>query len=745
MGRLQPPDVLLAKNQKDPLKAQPRETLEGHTQDVVNSFRKLFGAENRLTRLANRWLCFFQLDPQGDAKAFLQHGMSACAWHDVGKANSGFQEAVRSKTPQVIRHEHLSGLLLWLPEIRGYIREKTSLNLEVLTAAVIGHHLKAGREEFAAPVDPNRRSFLIYPEAIQSYLLMLAGELGSEPPPALAIGAYWSFEEKRGSVDMEELRNQVLKEMHTFTHRLRTSERQKRLLLAVRAGLIVADSAGSGLSREGKDLREWLQMAFDASSLLDGEAIEEKIIQPRIEQLIRQRGKFEWNDFQLATDSLPERALLIAPCGSGKTLAAWRWIKACAGRYPRARAIFLYPTRATATEGFRDYVSWAPEADAALIHGTATYELADLFENPQDSRYGKDFTTNDRLFALGYWPRKIFSATVDQFLGFMQHVYSSTCLMPLLADGIVVIDEVHSFDKSLFSSLKRFLKGFDIPVLCMTASLPEQRRQELEECGLLMFPSDPGEFADLQEKATMPRYQVRRIAGEEQARTIAIQALNEGKKVLWVVNTVARCQRIASALEALCYHSRFRLQDRKERHKEVISAFQENEGLVLAITTQVCEMSLDLDADVLISEEAPITALIQRLGRCNRHASPGNNKTGQVFIYPPEKQVPYKPEEWEGTGEFLGSIEDEEVSQAWLQELLEQFGPRAVEVERYAAFLESGPWASSREETLREDQDFTVPAVLDGDVERYLALQEAHRPVDGLLVAVPRRFARRED
>ena len=39
-----------------------------------------------------------------------------------------------------------------------------------------------------------------------------------------------------------------------------------------------------------------------------------------------------------------------------------------------------------------------------------------------------------RLYALGFWTRRIFSATVDQFLSFLQYGYGSVCLLPLLAD-----------------------------------------------------------------------------------------------------------------------------------------------------------------------------------------------------------------------------------------------------------------------------------------------------------------------
>jgi CRISPR-associated endonuclease/helicase Cas3 len=177
----------------------------------------------------------------------------------------------------------------------------------------------------------------------------------------------------------------------------------------------------------------------------------------------------------------------------------------------------------------------------------------------------------------------------------------------------------------------------------------------------------------------------------------------------------------------------------------VVNAFQSGQSAVLAITTQVCEMSLDLDADVLVSETAPLTALIQRMGRCNRHAHPGQGKMGQVFFYRAENAAPYKKDDLVGLDEFLEQLDGQQVSQAYLQELLEEYGPRIVEVERYAAFLESGPWASSREEPLREDLDFTVSAILDKDVEHYLELQAARRPTDGLLVPVPRRLAQKDE
>ncbi len=580
---------------------------------------------------------------------------------------------------------------------------------------------------------------------------LLADKWATSPPTCNDLPEVWCVSGGEYQAPLEFCR----RTFYNLNRQMRRDPSVAHLLRAVRATLLLADSAGSGLSREQHDITAWVQSAFSPDNLITSEVLEGNIIQPRLLQIVRARGQngtatpFKWSDFQDAAEGLSFRALLLAPCGSGKTLAAWRWIKGQLSTRSAARVIFLYPTRATATEGFCDYVSWAPESDGALVSGTAAYDLQGMFENVSDDRSSRDYSTEDRLYALAYWQRRIFSATVDQFLGLMQHSYRFSCLLPLLADCVLVLDEVHSYDKSLFSCLKAFLREFDLPVLCMTASLPPQRLSELRECGLSVYPAEDGLPPDLAETACLSRYRVDRLSGREEAEKAAQTALLEGKRVLWVVNTVARCQELARSFEqSLCYHSRFRLCDRKNRHGEVIQAFRAGARPaqdVLAITTQVCEMSLDLDADVLITETAPITALIQRMGCCcrSKRFGDGSDRMGEVLIYSAPAEAPYASEELSGVPAFLEALDGQEVSQARLEELLERHGEAAPEPGLYAAFLESGPWAESREASLREESDFTVQAVLDTDVPEYLLLRKCHKPWDGLLTPAPKKLARR--
>ena len=663
-----------------------------------------------------------------------------------------------------IRHEHLSALLIHLPSVTEWLSIRQDLDQDVILAAVATHHLKTSYETLGQPHSETDIAIRVQWEdpSFQDLLKETAARLELAWPAKHEIESMWSFEPEAGDRDLRPLLADLKRRLDNFDYTLEANEPRRRLLWAVRSALMAADAAGSGLIREGHPVRKWISDAFDPGKLLDGEAIRTKVIEPRVREL-RDRGLWrDWNDFQEECEDLPDRALLLAPCGSGKTLAAWRWIAARLDERRAARVIFLYPTRGTATEGFHDYVSWAPEADAALVHATSTYDLEGLFEDADDDpRRGRSYVSNARLFALRQWPKRIFSATVDQFLAFLHYGYVPMCHLPLLADSVVVVDEVHSFDRGMFSALQDFLRAFDVPVLCMTATLPGDRRQALKRCGVHVYPQEMPD--DLCRSADYPRYGIRDIARSDVERHVH-EALAAGKRVLWVLNTVSRAQaaaeQVASDPEAerlmiddvplFCYHSRFKLEDRKRHHDAVVDAFRprvDGMGALLAITTQVCEMSLDLDAEVLVTEEAPVTALIQRMGRCCRQALPEDGRYGEVLVYAPENQKPYTREQLEGVAEFLARLAMmPRVSQADLQAALADV-PQAPELPKPSQFLQSGPWAIAGEDTFRDIEQWTRPAVLPEDVYDFDRLRRSTESwrADGMVIPVLAHQARRRD
>ncbi|MGO9599274.1 MAG: CRISPR-associated helicase Cas3' [Isosphaeraceae bacterium] len=726
-------------------------TLTGHTSSVLRAVDGLFVTDGGPSRLAQSWLQFFGLAIL-DFPLFLRCLRIAAAAHDWGKANDGFQAAIHKSGDQVIRHEHLSGLLLFHDATPDWLR-RSQLDWTVILSAVISHHVKSGQKTLGELLPGARTTVKILSDHqdFAEIWKMIQAEVGFPCPANIKFPNRWREE------DIKQRSQSLRTALNQEKSRLRDDSTRRKWLAAVRSGLIVADAVGSAVTRLPDELEAWIVDSF--SPILTGTDIQEKIIDRRIAEL-RSRGRWDdlkgFSKFQRDIAKQGSRVLLTAPCGSGKTLAAWNWIKARLDEHLAARVLFLYPTRATATEGFRDYVSWAPEDEAGLLSGTADYELHGMFESPDDDRHRRDYRADPRLFALGHWKKRIFSATADQFFPFLQYAYGPLCLLPLLAESVLVVDEVHSFDKSMFSTLKRFLKEFaTVPVLCMTATLPAERRRDLiEDCGLVPFPDTPP--ADLASIAKYPRYHIEWIESD-QTKPLVDQALATRKRVLWVCNRVDDCRAAFSLFDnggyigpddipTYCYHSRFKLDDRRERHNDLVRGFQNaasddsKSQAILGITTQVCEMSLDLDAEVLITELAPIASLIQRMGRCNRDSEKMKTRPpGRVYVLRPQpgKEKPYEPNELTAAERFVNDLVGGDVSQDKLEEVYKHCDIQDVEPDKLCPFLDSGPYAEAREESFRDADDFTVPCVLDYDVRKAKSAIARKEAVDGLVVPVP--------
>jgi hypothetical protein len=90
-----------------------------------------------------------------------------------------------------------------------------------------------------------------------------------------------------------------------------------------------ADAAASGLSRTDEPLTSWIDDRARGATLTG--AVAREVVAPRTRQLAR-RAPFRWHAFQDLAARKGRRVLMVAPCGAGKTLAAWRWAQAASCR-----------------------------------------------------------------------------------------------------------------------------------------------------------------------------------------------------------------------------------------------------------------------------------------------------------------------------------------------------------------------------------------------------------------------------
>lgn len=664
-------------------------------------------------------------------------------WHDPGKANDHFQTMVYLKTinpktcdsqlfdyrkklielskkhsdRQMLRHEVLSGILaLHIPSFRKWLEQCPNSNFMVAMWAAIGHHLKIGLDENRRP--SGKIGFI--PDGTGDELTIYTGhsdfraflEMGSKSlglPTQLPDIPTRVCSKRELSTALELMRQEFVE----FEAGL--DWEQKKFIAAVKATVIAADLAGSALPLAEEDFKTWMRNVL-ALTLTQDEV--RKLVYQRLEG--RPLHKFQ----RRIAQSRYRITLVAAGCGGGKTVGAYQWSqKHAEGR----KLFFCYPTTGTASQGFIDYAD-GTEIEAALMHSRADLDRELLFSGDLDDIEELD----SRLVAFQAWRKKLIICTVDTVLGLIQNNRRPLYAWAAIANAAFVFDEVHAYDKRLFGALLKFLKTFrGAPILLMSASFTPEQLQKIQEVVIEIGEEFEEPIQGSKELEQLKRYQIHwlpEVSDPEQAEELwhpIIDALNNRKKILWVTNSVQTCidlyrqakEKLAGQLptvKPLIYHSRYRYKDRLRKHEAVVNAFDpSNDQPVLAITTQVCEMSLDLNADLLVSALASAAALIQRLGRLNRRITRAEEGTRLALIYTWAAPHPYSPEELETGKQLVEQIAQyPAVSQEDLAQIAVQLNSRTEE-EVHSRWLEDN-WCTYPD-MLREGGG-TVTVLLQDDL-----------------------------
>lgn len=705
--------------------------------------------------------------------------LKATGWfEDIGKGSSHFQEMVTNapQITQLIRHETISGLLLWQNQkIRNWLAPLGKTLLPAIWGAM-GHHRKFDALTKPDVRVPSLKVFLSHPD-FSEILGDISRDLDLPLPPVFEKDLVIAADTKEPCDVAARNALQNLKEDFRELAEEYAGPEARRLLALTKALGVAADVAASAVAARGKSaarysLKEFVRLTLsvgltpdDFDRLIREWAWNQK---PEAERPADAEGlppTFMFREFQLAVAASDSGLTLArAGCGSGKSLAAYLWGKEWCARALKEgrtnfRLFFCLPTTGTTTEHFKDYAleSGIPASlshsrsgvDLKSIAGTAFQE--DASEGERDTAKAANAALNDerdKIESLALWDTPLVVTTADTVLGLMANARRSIYSFPAMMSGGIVFDEIHSFDDRMFGHLLIFLKNFPrLPVLLMTASLPEERLAALLQVrpDLNSIPGPP-EFEDLE------RYVLHKPDSRDDVWEKVAECIEARGKVLWVCNRVdwaneayadfaSRFPKVAVNV----YHSRFRYKDRSRLHRHVIDKFKQPGIPAILISTQVAEMSLDLSADLLVTDIAPIPSLIQRLGRLNRKSTPANPQVPKpAFIcpLPPATEKNKKPE-------APYQMEDLEKAGAWILELI-QFGgalrqrdlaevfarfsePKEFDLEtaEEAACFFSGVWETRPGMTRGEG--YTVNVILQADLENCRDLRNGEPTRDWLL------------
>lgn len=433
------------------------------------------------------------------------------------------------------------------------------------------------------------------------------------------------------------------------------------------AGLTtVADWIGSNerfFPPEGRDgIRDASELAQDALDAIDFQATQ-FVRDLTFHDLFHNTDKPEirWNPNEMqektfATVTGPGVYVIEAPMGMGKTEAAlWAAYQLLVAG--KANGIyFALPTQATSNRIYLRLNEFLrridPEIGASrLIHGNSWLMDKDFCISPartdakekwvDEARTGVDWFSSAKRaliapFGVGTVDQALLGVVAAKHF-FVRHF--------ALAGKVVILDEVHSYDLytgTLIDKLITTLEDLGCTVIVLSATLTGKRRGEIvslhdfgEDEVNLSYPLITGRKDGklLQPVAASPpesrKVKVDFIASDNAVEE-AITLARSGGAILWIYNTVDMAQKQFQRLMELTHgefpigllHSRFPFWRREKLESEWMERFGKDGktrcGSIL-VSTQVVEQSVDLDADLLITELAPTDMLLQRLGRLWRH------------------------------------------------------------------------------------------------------------------------------
>ncbi|MFD0267894.1 CRISPR-associated helicase Cas3' [Streptomyces sp. NPDC127106] len=286
--------------------------------------------------------------------------------------------------------------------------------------------------------------------------------------------------------------------------------------------------------------------------------------------------------------------------------------------------------------------------------------------------------------------------TVDQLLYAATRTRHVMLRMAGLAGKVVVLDEVHACDvymSQFLTEALRWLGQSGVPVIVLSATLAPAQRQALFEAYLAGAASREEFQADVPAPKGYPSVTTAwlPVSGEAQFHVDATESWREdlpvavhvmpeampgarstraererlqieadagvgdlladelagGGTALVIRNSVARAQSVYEELcgrfgdaEVRLLHARFTVARRADLTEESLRLLgprtpRPRGGRLILVATQLAEQSFDIDADLLVTDLAPVDLLLQRIGRLHRHEGtwrPGRLRTPKAFV-----------------------------------------------------------------------------------------------------------------
>lgn len=269
----------------------------------------------------------------------------------------------------------------------------------------------------------------------------------------------------------------------------------------------------------------------------------------------------------------------------------------------------------------------------------------------------------------------------------------------------VILDEIHTYletTQAIVLKIVEILCNIGCRIHIGTATMPTVLYNRLVD---ILGGKDNIYEVYLPEEVlnTFDRHIIHKAESIESLNSIIDIATQTKQKILFVCNQVKRAQSLYNSLteqypnvQMMLVHSRFKREKRSQLENDLRNIYNKSTEACIVVSTQVVEVSLDISFDLMITECAPIDALIQRFGRINRKRTEntiGHYKPIYVLSPPNEKTdaLPYGLDVLQRTYEALpnGLLMKEKGTQALIDTVYPSI--EFVDIDLNAVFKD-GKW-----------------------------------------------------
>jgi CRISPR-associated endonuclease/helicase Cas3 len=358
--------------------------------------------------------------------------------------------------------------------------------------------------------------------------------------------------------------------------------------------------------------------------------------------------------FQVAASKHNGNLILRAPTGSGKTDAALLWAQL--NQQHNGRLFYALPTTASINAMYLRLKYCFYDTDSRLVgllHSRTVSSLYSMFEGDDALANQRRARTISSLVREMYFPIRV--CTPHQILRYTLQGKGWEAMLSEFPHSVFVFDEIHAYNPKLMGltmATAKYLIQHKARVLFLTATLPTFLRK-LIELELNLKPDDfiVPSYANASDKQILEqkRHTIKPLDGNviNNIQIIAREATT-AESTLVVCNHVDTAQEVYKQLKnqkeykqledhsVVLLHSRFTRHDRNNIEDALMCSKRPKDDPShkplpkILVATQVIEVSLDLDFKQGFTE-APIESIVQRMGRINRRAE--QPQPARVYLF----------------------------------------------------------------------------------------------------------------